>query len=50
LLHPFTDYNACPPWLNSPVDPLDIEGYVAVPKLPGLGYDINWDYINENTL
>ena len=50
LLHPFLDYNTCPPWLKQPIDPLDSEGYVPVPKLPGLGYDINWDYINENLI
>lgn len=47
MLHPFLNY-CCPPWLNRPIDPMDENGFVEVPKLPGLGYDINWDYINEN--
>jgi len=50
MLHPFLEYNNTPPWLNAPIDPMDSEGYVAVPQLPGLGYDINWDYIKENTI
>ena len=48
MLHPFLEYNNTPPWLNAPIDPIDSEGYVSIPQLPGLGYDINWDYINEN--
>ena len=27
---------------------LDPDGYVPLPTGPGLGYDINWDYINDN--
>ena len=48
LLHPFIDYDRTPPWLNQPVDPLDDQGYVHVSQLPGLGLDINWDYIRQN--
>ncbi len=48
LLHPFIDYDAPPPWLNEPVDPMDDEGSVHISPEPGLGYDINWDYINSN--
>lgn len=48
LLHPFIDYDQPPAWLNEPVDPLDDEGYVHVSQKPGLGMDINFDYINEN--
>lgn len=50
MLHPFLEYNNTPPWLNAPIDPLDKDGYVSVPKLPGLGYDINWDYIRDNLI
>ena len=28
LIHPFVDYDAPPPWLNEPVDPMDDEGNV----------------------
>ncbi len=50
LLHPFIDYDAAPPWLNAPVDPMDSSGMVHVSQLPGLGYDINWDYINAHRI
>ena len=50
LLHPFYDYDATPPWLLAPVDPLDSEGCVTVSQLPGLGMQINFDYIAENRL
>ena len=29
-------------------DPMDEEGNVIVPQEPGLGMEINWDYINDN--
>ena len=48
LLHPFIDHDAPPAWLNTPVDPMDDEGFVHISPEPGLGYDINWDYINRN--
>jgi L-alanine-DL-glutamate epimerase-like enolase superfamily enzyme len=50
LLHPFLDYDAPDPWLNEIVDPLDDEGYVHIRQHPGLGWNINWDYINANTI
>jgi L-alanine-DL-glutamate epimerase-like enolase superfamily enzyme len=50
LLHPFLDYDATPPWLNAPTDPMDEHGLVHVPQIPGLGWDLNWDYIKDNTL
>src|SRR5215207_2713396 len=48
LLHPFVDHDAPPPWLNKSVDPMDDEGNVHVSQEPGLGYDINVDYIRDN--
>jgi len=48
LLHPFLDYEQVPPWLNSLNDPMDDEGFVPVPSGPGLGEDINFDYIRAN--
>ena len=48
LLHPFLDYEQLPPWLNELVDPMDDEGYVHVSQKPGLGWDINFDYINDH--
>jgi L-alanine-DL-glutamate epimerase-like enolase superfamily enzyme len=50
LLHPFVDYDSPPPWLKESVDPMDAEGNVAVSQKPGLGMDINFDYIRDNTL
>lgn len=48
LLHPFINYDQPDPWLNELVDPLDDDGYVHVSQRPGLGWNINWDYIKEN--
>jgi L-alanine-DL-glutamate epimerase-like enolase superfamily enzyme len=50
LLHPFLDYEQPPPWLNAIVDPMDKEGYVHVSQRPGLGMDINLDYIRDHVL
>lgn len=50
LLHPFIDYDQPPPWLKRMDDPMDREGYVHVSELPGLGQDIDWEYIRDNTL
>jgi L-alanine-DL-glutamate epimerase-like enolase superfamily enzyme len=48
LLHPFVDYEQPAPWLNALEDPMDDEGYVHVSQLPGLGQDINFDYIDSH--
>jgi L-alanine-DL-glutamate epimerase-like enolase superfamily enzyme len=50
LLHPFLDYEQPSPWLHSLDDPMDAEGFVHVSQLPGLGQDINWDYVKEHTI
>ena len=50
LHYPDEDYDVTPPYLNSPCDPMDDRGYVQLPQGPGLGYDFNWDYINDNLL
>ena len=50
LLHPFVDYEEPEPWLHSRVDPMDDEGYVHLPDRPGLGHDIDFDYIREHTI
>jgi len=50
LLHPFLDYEQPAPWLNAIDDPMDDEGYVHVSQQPGLGQDINWDYIRAHTI
>ena len=48
LLHPFIDWEKPKPWLNKLADPMDNEGFVHVSQEPGLGQDINFDYIREN--
>jgi L-alanine-DL-glutamate epimerase-like enolase superfamily enzyme len=48
LLHPLVEYEQPKPWLNSIDDPMDAEGYVHVSQQPGLGQDINFDYIEAN--
>lgn len=50
LLHPFLEYDDVPAYLNSIVDPMDEQGYVHLPQRPGLGEDINFAYIEANTL
>ena len=36
--------------LKQIVDKIDAEGYVHLPKGPGMGYEIEWDYINDNLI
>ncbi len=50
LLGPGVDYDATPPYLNAGCDPMDREGFVTIPQLPGLGYDIQWDFIDDHRL
>jgi len=50
LLHPHLDYEAQSPWLREIADPLDAEGYVAISRQPGLGHQIDWDFIHDNTI
>ena len=37
-----------PPYLQAPCDPMDDEGNVLLPDGPGLGCEIDWDYINDH--
>ena len=48
LLHPRLDYEEPEPWLNAKIDPMDHEGYVHLSGMPGIGHDINFDYIQAN--
>ena len=50
LLHPFIDYEKPGPWLKEIIDPLDENGYVHVPQKPGLGLEIDFDYIRDNAI
>lgn len=47
LLGPEVRYDVVPPYLKASCDPFE-DGFVTVPQLPGLGYEINWDYIDEH--
>ena len=49
LVAPGVDCNTPPPYLEEIGDPLDAEGYVHLPQEPGMGYKINWNYIEDNT-
>lgn len=48
LLHPFLDYEEGHDYLLSLSDPMDDDGYVTVPDRPGLGEDIDFDFIENN--
>jgi len=50
LLHPFIDYEKPAPWLNKLADPMDDQGFVHVSQDPGLGLDLNFDYIHDNLI
>jgi L-alanine-DL-glutamate epimerase-like enolase superfamily enzyme len=50
LLHPFLDYDEVPAYLNSLSDPMDKEGFVHLSQKPGLGEDINFDYITAHAI
>ena len=50
LLAPGVDYDAPLPFLNEQLDTLDSDGNVRIPQGPGLGYQINWDYIEANRI
>lgn len=48
LLHPFIDYDQPRDYQNRIDDEMDAEGYVHVRDVPGLGQDLNLDYIEAN--
>jgi L-alanine-DL-glutamate epimerase-like enolase superfamily enzyme len=48
LLHPFIDYEKPDPYLKEIIDPMDEEGYIHMPQKPGLGMEIDFDYIGDN--
>lgn len=50
LLHPFLDYDEVPPYLKSLSDPMDTDGFVHLSSRPGLGEDIDFDYIQAHRL
>ncbi|MHB8644614.1 MAG: enolase C-terminal domain-like protein [Thermomicrobiales bacterium] len=50
LLHPHVDFDAEKPWLKTPIDPVDSAGNVPIPQGPGLGEEIDWDFIRDNVV
>ncbi len=50
LLHPHVDFDAQKPWLKTVIDAIDHEGNVQIPTGPGLGEEIDWDFIRENVI
>ena len=50
LLAPGVDYDKPHPYLKNTVDKIDSEGYVHLPKGVGMGYEIEWDYIDDNLI
>jgi len=50
LLAPGVDYDAPHPYLRETCDRLDPDGYITLPRAPGLGYQIVWDAIEANRL
>ncbi|AOJ85260.1 mandelate racemase (plasmid) [Burkholderia sp. MSMB0856] len=50
LLHPFLDYDTPPAYLRSLPDPMDADGNVHLSQAPGLGEDIDFDYIAAHTV
>ena len=38
------------PYLKEPVDPMDEQGYVSLPDGPGLGVELDWDYITSHSV
>ena len=50
LLAPGVDYDKTHPYLTNNCDKIDVEGYVHLSQKPGMGYEIEWDYINDNLI
>ena len=50
LLAPGVDYDKPHPYLKDICDKIDSKGYVHLSQKPGMGYEIEWDYINDNLI
>ncbi len=50
LLHPFIDYDKPKEYQNRIDDEMDSDGYVHGREVPGLGQDLNLDYIEAHTV
>jgi hypothetical protein len=47
---PGVDTVTPPPYLEAIADPVADDGTVPVPREPGMGYRLRWDYIEENRI
>ncbi len=50
LLHPHVDHEAQTPWYAEVVDAVDAEGNISISQKPGLGFEIDWDFVNANAV
>ena len=50
MVHPMRDTETPPPWHKTLYDPMDSDGFVHVPERPGLGEDIDFDFVREHTI
>ena len=50
LLHPFVDYDEPAEFENQITDVMDSDGYIHASQAPGLGHDLNMDYIRDNRI
>ena len=50
LLHPFLEYDDKPAYLRSLPDPMDSDGFVHLSQQPGLGEDIDFEYIEAHAV
>jgi L-alanine-DL-glutamate epimerase-like enolase superfamily enzyme len=50
LLRPGLDDSLPEPYLTAIPDPMDGDGNVILSDKPGLGFELNWDYIDENRI
>ena len=50
LMAPGVDIDAPHPYLRDTCDRIDADGYVHLPASPGMGYEIQWDYIDDNLI
>lgn len=50
LLHPHLDFEGESPWLRTPIDRVEPDGQISLPDRPGLGLDVDWDFIQANRI
>ena len=43
-------HTSTPPYLKTPCDPMTDTGSVMLPNGPGLGFELDWDYINDHRI